>query len=180
MLITARVENAGDAHSRVLVERRRDVGGVGEPARRNTNRATIDRELSAAELGRLLQATDLVAELRNAQRAGCPVVSSTHDAGQASGGRRSECFEAPPSSHPSTADRSSQLTTVLALVGAAVGLSIVPAIAAARHNTPQCAYVPLVDHELQREIVAVWRRGSVCAPAAQAFAECVRDVVRGW
>ncbi len=86
------------------------------------------------------------------------------------------------SSHDVTASvvcRSSQLATVLELVGADVGLSIVPAIAAARHNTPRCAYVPLVDHDLRREIVAVWRRGSARAPAAQAFVECVRDVVHG-
>lgn len=73
---------------------------------------------------------------------------------------------------------SSQLTTVLELVGAGVGVSIVPAIAAARHNTPRCAYVPLVGHDLRREIVAVWRRGSVPAPAAQALVECVREVIR--
>lgn len=76
--------------------------------------------------------------------------------------------------------RSAQLATVLELVGAGVGLSIVPAVAAARHNTPRCAYVPLVGHELQREIVAVWRRGATRSPAAQAFVECVREVVRGW
>jgi len=76
--------------------------------------------------------------------------------------------------------RSSQLATVLELVGAGVGVSIVPAIAAARHNTPRCAYVPLVDHELEREIVAVWRKGATRAPAAQAFVDCVREVVRGW
>ncbi len=80
---------------------------------------------------------------------------------------------------PSVVCRSAQLTTVLELVGAGVGVSIVPAMAATRHNTPQCAYVPLVDHVLQREIVAVWRRGAVRTPQARAFVECVRAVVRG-
>ena len=75
---------------------------------------------------------------------------------------------------------SSQLTTVLELVGAGMGVSIVPAIAAARHNTPQCAYVPLVGHDLRREIVAVWRRDSRRTPAAQAFVDCARDVIRSW
>ncbi len=75
--------------------------------------------------------------------------------------------------------RSSQLATVLELVGAEVGVSIVPAIAAARHNTPRCVYVPLVDHDLEREIVAVWRRGGARTAAAQAFVGCVREVVRG-
>lgn len=81
---------------------------------------------------------------------------------------------------PSVVCRSAQLATVLELVGTGVGVSIVPAIAAVRHNTPQCAYVPLTDHSLQREIVAVWRRGASRPPHAQTFVECVRDVVRGW
>jgi len=80
---------------------------------------------------------------------------------------------------PSVMCRSAQLATVLELVGAGVGVSIVPAMAAARHNTPQCAYVPLVEHTLQREIVAVWRRGAARTPQANAFVDCVREVVRG-
>ena len=76
--------------------------------------------------------------------------------------------------------RSAQLATVLELVGAGVGVSIVPALAASRHNTPQTVYVPLVDHALEREIVAVWRRGEAPSPAARAFVECVRETVRGW
>ena len=79
---------------------------------------------------------------------------------------------------PSVVCRSAQLATVLELVGAGVGISIVPAMAAVRHNTPQCAYVPLTDHVLQREIVAVWRRGAVQSAPARAFVECVREVVR--
>ncbi|WP_306521474.1 LysR family transcriptional regulator [Gemmatimonas sp.] len=82
--------------------------------------------------------------------------------------------------HPSVVCRSVQLATVLELVGADVGVSIVPAMAATRHNTPQCAYVPLVDHPLQRDIVAVWRRGTVPRVEARAFVDAVRDVVRGW
>jgi LysR family hydrogen peroxide-inducible transcriptional activator len=79
---------------------------------------------------------------------------------------------------PSVVCRSAQLATVLELVGAGVGVSIVPAMAAARHNTPQCAYVPLAEHVLQREIVAVWRRGAAQSAPARAFVECVREVVR--
>lgn len=80
---------------------------------------------------------------------------------------------------PSVICRSAQLATVFELVGAGVGISIVPAMAAARHNTPQVAYVPLAEHSLQREIVAVWRRGAIKSPQATAFVECVREVVRG-
>lgn len=81
---------------------------------------------------------------------------------------------------PSVVCRSAQLATVLELVGADVGVSIVPAMAAARHNTPQCVYVPLVDHDLRRDIVAVWRRGMALSPEARAFVDAVRDAVRGW
>jgi LysR family hydrogen peroxide-inducible transcriptional activator len=81
---------------------------------------------------------------------------------------------------PSVVCRSAQLATVLELVGAEVGISIVPAMAAARHNTPQCTYVSLAEHTLQRDIVAVWRRGAVPTPEGRAFVDAVRDVVRGW
>ena len=80
---------------------------------------------------------------------------------------------------PSVVCRSAQLATVFELVGAGVGVSIVPTMAAARHNTPQCTYVPLADHALQREIVAVWRQGAAKTEQARAFVECVREVVRG-
>lgn len=79
---------------------------------------------------------------------------------------------------PAVACHSAQLATVLELVGAGVGVSIVPTMAAVRHNTPQCAYVPLADQPLQREIVAVWRRGAVRSRAARAFVECAREVVK--
>lgn len=80
---------------------------------------------------------------------------------------------------PSVVCRTAQLATVLELVGAGVGVSIVPSMAASRHNTPLCAYVPLAEHALQREIVAVWRRGASRLPQAQAFVECAREVIRG-
>lgn len=81
---------------------------------------------------------------------------------------------------PSVVCRSAQLSTVLELVGAGIGVSIVPAIAAARHNTPQCVYVPLADHALERQIVAVWRRGGKLTASGRSFVNCVREVVRGW
>jgi LysR family transcriptional regulator, hydrogen peroxide-inducible genes activator len=80
---------------------------------------------------------------------------------------------------PSVVCRSAQLATVFELVGAGVGVSIVPAMAAARYNTPQCAYVPLEGHALQRDVVAVWRRGTLKSAQARDFVECVREVVRG-
>ncbi len=95
-------------------------------------------------------------------------------------GEQVEGFCASRALSPSVVCRSAQLTTVLELVGSGAGVSIVPAMAAARHNTPHCAYLPLLDHELQREIVAVWRRGEAAHAEARAFVDSVRVVVRGW
>lgn len=81
---------------------------------------------------------------------------------------------------PAVVCRSAQLATVLELVGAGVGLSIVPAMAAARHAAPTRAYVPVDGQPLEREIVAVWRSGAVRDAAARAFVECARTIVRGW
>lgn len=81
---------------------------------------------------------------------------------------------------PAVVCRSAQLATVLELVGAGVGVSVVPAMAAARHAAPTCAYVPVVDQPLEREIVAVWRAGAPHDAGARAFVECVRAIVRGW
>lgn len=78
--------------------------------------------------------------------------------------------------NPSVVCRTAQLATVLELVGAGVGLSIVPAIAAVRHNTPACVYVPLEGHALSREIVAV-SRGEIRG-GARGFVEGVRETLR--
>lgn len=82
--------------------------------------------------------------------------------------------------HPAVACRGAQLATVLELVSAGVGVSIVPAMAAARHGATGCAFVPLAEQRLTREIVAVWPPRSARPPVAGAFAECLRSVVRGW
>jgi LysR family hydrogen peroxide-inducible transcriptional activator len=78
--------------------------------------------------------------------------------------------------NPSVVCRTAQLATVLELVGAGVGVSIVPAIAAVRHNTPACVYVPLEGHALSREIVAV-SRGEIRG-GGRGFVEGVRETLR--
>jgi LysR family hydrogen peroxide-inducible transcriptional activator len=80
---------------------------------------------------------------------------------------------------PSVVCRSAQLATVLELVGAGVGVSIVPAMAATRDAPPGCAFVPLADQSLTRDIVAAWRPRRVRSAAARAFVEGVRGVLRG-
>lgn len=82
--------------------------------------------------------------------------------------------------HPTVVCRSAQLATVLELVGAGVGVSIVPAMAATRQPSPTRAYVPVSDAPFEREIVAVWRGDAPRDGAARDFVECVRGVVRGW
>lgn len=79
--------------------------------------------------------------------------------------------------NPSVVCRSAQLATIFALVDAGLGLSIVPRMAASRHNTSQSAYVPLVDVPLERSIVAVWRKDRERTVMARAFVECVRQIV---
>jgi len=95
-------------------------------------------------------------------------------------GEQVEGFCASRAVSPSVVCRSAQLATVLGLVGTGMGVSIVPAMAATRHNTPQCAYVPLADHDLQREIVAVWPLRRAVPAAARTFVESVRRELRGW
>jgi LysR family hydrogen peroxide-inducible transcriptional activator len=80
---------------------------------------------------------------------------------------------------PAVVCRSAQLSTVFEMVGVGVGISIVPAMAAARHNTARHACVPLADVPLQREIVAVWRKDRSKPALARAFVDCVREVVKG-
>ncbi len=79
---------------------------------------------------------------------------------------------------PTVTCRSAQLATVVSLVGTGVGLSIVPAMAATRHADAGCAYVPLADQLLTRDIVAAWRPRRPRSRAARAFVDCVREALR--
>jgi LysR family hydrogen peroxide-inducible transcriptional activator len=74
--------------------------------------------------------------------------------------------------------RSAQLATVVELVAAGVGVSIVPAMAAARYAASACAFVPLADQSLTRDLVAAWRPRRPRTAAARAFVDGVREVLR--
>ena len=76
--------------------------------------------------------------------------------------------------------RGAQLATVLELVAAGVGVSIVPAMAAARHRGSACVFVPVTERELAREIVAVWPARGARPSAAGSLVESLRTIVRGW
>lgn len=79
---------------------------------------------------------------------------------------------------PTVVCRTAQLATVLSLVGAGIGVSIVPAMAASRASGTRAAFVPLAEHPLQRDIVAAWRPGAPRSAPARAFVEAVRGVVQ--
>ncbi len=74
--------------------------------------------------------------------------------------------------------RSAQLSTVIELVAAGVGVSIVPAMAATRYAASACAFLPLADQSLTRDLVAAWRPRRPRSPAARAFVDGVREVLR--
>jgi LysR family hydrogen peroxide-inducible transcriptional activator len=74
--------------------------------------------------------------------------------------------------------RTAQLATVLELVAAGAGVSIVPAMAAAQHASRAVAFVRLADHALHRQVVAAWRPGGERPAAARAFVDGVRAVLQ--
>ncbi|MBK8092868.1 MAG: LysR family transcriptional regulator [Verrucomicrobiaceae bacterium] len=71
---------------------------------------------------------------------------------------------------PRIACESGELETVRALVAAGLGLAIIPKLAAS--NLPKSLRaVPLREPRMQREIAAVWRKGSELSPAARVLLE---------
>lgn len=65
---------------------------------------------------------------------------------------------------------STQLSTVLALVGLGMGISLVPAMCAEQDVSGERRYSALVDDAPTRGIAVAWRRGRSRSSAAQAFA----------
>ena len=71
---------------------------------------------------------------------------------------------------------SGELGTVRALVAAGLGLAIVPRLAAG--NLPKdILTVAIRDPKMQRQIAAVWQRGSVLSPAATALLKLANDLL---
>jgi DNA-binding transcriptional LysR family regulator len=69
---------------------------------------------------------------------------------------------------PRIACESGELETVRALVAAGLGLAIVPQLAAG--NLPKSIQaITIREPKMQRQIAAVWQKGSVLSPAAQAL-----------
>lgn len=73
---------------------------------------------------------------------------------------------------PQIACESGELETVRALVAAGLGLAVVPQLAAG--NLPKTIQaITIREPKMQRQIAAVWQKGSVLSPAAQALLELV-------
>ncbi len=73
---------------------------------------------------------------------------------------------------PHIACESGELETVRALVGAGLGLAIIPQLAAL--NLPRTLRaIPLREPKIQRQIGAVWKRNAPLSPAAASFLEGV-------
>lgn len=71
---------------------------------------------------------------------------------------------------------SGELGTVRALVAAGLGLAIVPRLAAG--NLPSTILtVSLREPRMQRQIAAVWQKGSVLSPAAAALLQLATDLL---
>ena len=75
---------------------------------------------------------------------------------------------------------STQLTTVQALVGLGLGISLVPEMVARADRSKSRRYLPLTDAEPRREIAVIWRRGRSRSSLAERMVEMVRnDLQRG-
>jgi DNA-binding transcriptional LysR family regulator len=73
---------------------------------------------------------------------------------------------------PRIACESGELETVRALVAAGLGLAIVPQLAAG--NLPKTIQaITIREPKMQRQIAAVWQKGSVLSPAAQALLKLI-------
>ncbi len=73
---------------------------------------------------------------------------------------------------PRIACESGELETVRALVAAGLGLAVVPQLAAG--NLPKSIQaITIREPKMQRQIAAVWQKGSVLSPAAEALLKLI-------
>jgi LysR family transcriptional regulator, hydrogen peroxide-inducible genes activator len=70
---------------------------------------------------------------------------------------------------PPVVMRGAQLFTIGAMVGAGLGVSVVPAMMAVDDRSGRCAYVPFARNPPRREISAAWSLLRYRTNAARAF-----------
>ena len=80
---------------------------------------------------------------------------------------------------PTVICRSAQIATIQSLVGAGLGISLVPRMACASGPVQQPIYRPLADARPRRAVVALWLRQRPPGRAAQAFLKCLRPTGPG-
>jgi LysR family transcriptional regulator, hydrogen peroxide-inducible genes activator len=76
--------------------------------------------------------------------------------------------------HPKVVFESGQFSSILSMVAAGMGISIVPNMAVDTHVT-DCRFVPLGDKDASRTVGAVVLRGRLLSRAQTAFVEQLRS-----
>jgi LysR family hydrogen peroxide-inducible transcriptional activator len=74
--------------------------------------------------------------------------------------------------------RTTQLLTILELVGSGIGISMIPEMAAVADRSGRCRYHPLRPTRPTRQIAAAWRKGRTRPIAATRFIELVKTNLR--
>jgi LysR family transcriptional regulator, hydrogen peroxide-inducible genes activator len=74
---------------------------------------------------------------------------------------------------PRVVCRTTQLATILELVGSGVGISIVPQMAAAAHGDGACQFVRFAGDPPTRQLGIAWRRDRSRSLLARRFVELV-------
>ena len=76
---------------------------------------------------------------------------------------------------PQVVCRGEQIVTLLAMVAAGQGVSVVPEMAAAGDPSPHRVYRPLGKPTPTRTLCAVWHKQRYRPPSLRAFAEVVKS-----
>lgn len=78
---------------------------------------------------------------------------------------------------PDVVCKTTQLSTVLELVRLGLGVSLIPAMAAARDDARSRVYVPFARQHPSREIALIWRTGRTRPRLARSLNQMVRDAL---
>lgn len=78
---------------------------------------------------------------------------------------------------PDVVCKTTQLSTVLELVRLGLGVSLIPAMAAARDDARSRVYVPFARQPPSREIALIWRRGRTRPRVAMTLGVTVREAL---
>ncbi|MCF3936712.1 LysR family transcriptional regulator [Acuticoccus sp. M5D2P5] len=71
-----------------------------------------------------------------------------------------------------------QILTAIAMVEAGLGLAVLPRYALLSANARTVGHCALIRPEISRDVVQITAEGRILSPAAQAFGELVREVLR--